>query len=95
VIRNDDEVVGMVNLLFSISTAQGGFVLIMEDVIIRPEYRGQGLGTIMLHYVEAFAKEKNFKRITLLADRLNESSQEFFKKQGYELSGLVPLRKVF
>ncbi|MFD2256672.1 GNAT family N-acetyltransferase [Luteolibacter algae] len=92
VIRNDDQIFGMVNMLFTISTARGGFVILMEDVVIHPHHRGQGYGSMLLDYVIAFAKQKNFLRITLLTDRISAESQEFFRKQGFEYSNMIPMR---
>lgn len=94
VVRNQDQIFGMVNLLFTISTARGGFVILMEDVVIHPDHRGQGYGTMLLDYVADFAKKKHFKRITLLTDRISAESQEFFKKRGFEYSNMIPMRKI-
>lgn len=94
VIRNQDQIFGMVNLLFTISTARGGFVILMEDVVIHPDHRGQGYGTMLLDYVTEFAKKKQFKRITLLTDRISAESQEFFQKRGFEYSSMIPMRKI-
>lgn len=94
VVRNHDRIFGMVNLLFTISTARGGFVILMEDVVIHPDHRGQGYGAMLVDYVVDFAKRKNFKRITLLTDRISAESQEFFKKQGFEYSNMIPMRRI-
>ncbi|MGB0291558.1 MAG: GNAT family N-acetyltransferase [Luteolibacter sp.] len=94
VIRNSDRIFGMVNLLMTISTARGGFVLLMEDVVIHPDHRGQGYGAKLLDHVFEFAKQKNFRRITLLTDRVSAESQEFFKKYGFEYSNMIPMRKI-
>lgn len=94
VVRTDDRILGMANLLFTISTAMGGFVLIMEDVIIHPDHRGQGLGAMLLEEVITFAREKEFKRITLLADRLSNESQNFFQRHGFRFSTLTPMRLI-
>ncbi len=94
VVRNDDQIFGMVNLLFTISTARGGFVILMEDVVIHPDHRGQGYGTMLVDYVAKFAKNKQFKRITLLTDRISAESQEFFKKQGFDYSSMIPMRRI-
>ncbi|HSJ02389.1 MAG TPA: GNAT family N-acetyltransferase, partial [Verrucomicrobium sp.] len=56
VLRNDHTLIGMVNLLFTISTAEGGFVILMEDVIVHPMHRGQGYGTMLLKHAIQFAK---------------------------------------
>ena len=94
VVRNKDRIFGMVNLLFTISTARGGFVILMEDVVIHPDHRGQGYGAMLVNYVIGFAKQKNFKRITLLTDKMSAESQEFFKKLGFEHSHMIPMRRI-
>ncbi len=94
VVRTNDRIFGMVNLLFTISTARGGFVILMEDVVIHPDHRGQGYGTMLVDYVADFAKKKHFKRITLLTDRISAESQEFFKKRGFDYSNMIPMRRI-
>jgi N-acetylglutamate synthase-like GNAT family acetyltransferase len=94
VVRNHDQIFGMVNLLFTISTARGGFVILMEDVVIHPDHRGQGYGTMLVDYVVDFAKKKHFKRITLLTDRISAESQEFFTKMGFDYSNMIPMRRI-
>jgi GNAT superfamily N-acetyltransferase len=92
VIRNEDRIFGMVNMLFTISTARGGFVILMEDVIIHPHHRGQGYGSMLVNHVIEFAKQKKFLRITLLTDKISAESQDFFQKQGFKYSNMIPMR---
>jgi len=94
VVRNDNAIFGMVSLLFSISTAAGGFALNMEDVIIHPEHRHQGYGTQLMEHVFDFARKKDFTRITLLTDKMSAESQSFFRKHGFEHSEMIPMRKM-
>ena len=95
VLRTDHKVIGMVNLLFTISTAEGGLVLIMEDVIVHPQHRRQGYGGRLLEHAIEFAKEKRFRRITLLTDRISADSQSFFQQHGFQFSKMIPMRLVF
>ena len=92
VLRNDDHLVGMVNVLFTISTAMGGFVILMEDLVIHPDHRGRGFGGMLLRHVIEFARQKDFKRITLLTDKISAESQNFFRKAGFEYSSMIPTR---
>lgn len=92
VYRWNDRILGMVNLLFTISTAEGGFVVLLEDVVVHHEYRGRGVGTQLLTHAIEYAKQKEFLRITLLADRINEQGHEFFAKLGFFKSQMIPLR---
>mgnify|MGYP003693971217 CR=1 FL=1 len=42
----------------TISTAEGGFVLVLEDLIVHRDYRHQGLGTRLLDYAVDFARRR-------------------------------------
>lgn len=95
VMRNDHALIAMVNLLFTISTAEGGPVILMEDVIVHPMHRGQGYGSRLLKHAIEFAREKKFRRITLLTDKISAESQRFFQKHGFTFSHMIPMRLVF
>lgn len=95
VVRTDYAIMGMVNVLFTISTAMGGFVILLEDVIIHPDFRRQGYGSQLVDYVIAFAQRKDFKRITLLTDKISEESQRFFESLDFHHSHMIPMRRTF
>lgn len=92
VLRRDRAIVGMINLLFTISTAEGGFVLLLEDLVVHKSYRDHGYGSQLLEYAMEFARQKNFLRITLLTDRPEIKSQAFFKRHGFSESSMIPMR---
>src|SRR5213078_26851 len=92
VLRRDGVIVGMINLLFTISTAEGGFVILLEDLVVHDSFRGHGYGSQLLEYAINFAKQKKFLRITLLTDRPELRSQNFFKRHGFFESHMLPMR---
>jgi GNAT superfamily N-acetyltransferase len=92
VLKNHGNILGMINLLYTISTAEGGFALNLEDLVVRKEHRRQGFGSQLLQYAIEFARQKDIVRITLLTDRLNADSQNFFKQHGFFVSNMIPLR---
>jgi GNAT superfamily N-acetyltransferase len=92
VLRRNGAIVGMINLLFTISTAEGGFVILLEDLVVHKEYQGQGYGSMLLKHAIEFAKQKNFLRITLLTDRPENVAQAFFRKHGFVESSMIPMR---
>ena len=94
VLRHNGTIFGMINLLFTISTAEGGFVILLEDVIMHHDYRAQGHGRRLLQHVIDYARKKDFLRITLLTDRLNERGQGFFAGFGFIPSKMIPMRLV-
>lgn len=95
VLKTDDRTLGMVSLLYSISTALGGKVAILEDMIIAEGFRQSGYGKQLLHEAIAFAKQRNCLRITLLTDFDNETAIRFYQRSGFNLSKMIPLRLVF
>ena len=95
VLRTDHMIIGMINLLFTISTAEGGFVILLEDLIIHPHHRRQGYGGRLLEHAIIYAKKKDFKRLTLLTDKISAESQEFFHQHGFSFSSMIPMRLVF
>jgi GNAT superfamily N-acetyltransferase len=90
--RSDSQVVGMVSLLFTISTAEGAAACWLEDMIVRPEQRGSGLGSRLLQHAVNDAKANGFARITLLTDRGNVGGIRFYERHGFRPSEMVPLR---
>jgi len=95
VLRSGAKIIGMINLLITISTAEGGFVLILEDLIVHKDHRGQGYGSRLLEHALGYARAKDFLRITLLTDKLENSARAFYEQHGFQQSGMVPMRYYF
>lgn len=94
VLRNDHSIIGMINLLITISTAEGGFVLLLEDLVVHRDHRSQGYGTKLLNHAIEFARIKGFSRITLLTDRPNDGAKKFYLAHGFMHSDMIPLRYI-
>ena len=92
VLRQNGAIVGMINLLFTISTAEGGFVIVLEDLVVHKKFQGKGYGRKLLQHAIDFAKQKNFLRVTLLTDRPENVAQEFFRHYGFVESSMIPMR---
>lgn len=92
VARQDNQIIGMIKLLFTISTALGDRVALLEDMVVSPNARGSGVGSCLLEQAIQFARLKGCKRITLLTDSTNESAQRFYQKHGFGFSAMIPLR---
>src|SRR5258708_12971541 len=63
VLRSAAQIIGMINLLFTISTAEGGFVILLEALIIHKDFRGQGFGRELPTYPIQNPNTKNFLQI--------------------------------
>ncbi|WP_299204502.1 GNAT family N-acetyltransferase [uncultured Amphritea sp.] len=91
--RNGDHIVGMVSLLYSVSTALGGRVCMLEDMVIAPDQRGSNRGTELLEGAITYAREQGVMRITLLTDQDNEAAQRFYQRQGFTHSPMLAMRR--
>jgi GNAT superfamily N-acetyltransferase len=95
VLKDDRKILGMVSLLYSISSALGGKVAILEDMIIHQDYRQKGLGKELLSEAIRFSKERNCLRLTLLTDFNNDNAIQFYQQFGFKKSEMIPMRLVF
>ncbi|MCW4241780.1 MAG: GNAT family N-acetyltransferase, partial [Candidatus Thiodiazotropha taylori] len=86
------EVVAMATLQLVVSTAEGGLVAWMEDVVVDADHRGQGVGEFLLSHINRWVESRGIKRVQLVADRDNRSAIEFYKKQGWQEINLNVLR---
>jgi ribosomal protein S18 acetylase RimI-like enzyme len=85
-------VIGMVSILFTVSTAEGGHAAWFEDMVVHPNWRGKGIGEQLLHEAINRARAAGCTRITLLTDSTNSVAIHFYEKAGFIRSGMIPLR---
>jgi len=94
IVRENENIIGMVNVLYTVSTALGARVGILEDMVVSSAGRGSGIGSKLLERALEFAREKGCQRITLLTDHDNDGAHRFYQKHGFSLSTMVAFRKL-
>jgi ribosomal protein S18 acetylase RimI-like enzyme len=85
-------VVGMVSILFTISTAEGGLAAWLEDMVVRPAWRRVGIGAQLLDAALEGARAAGCSRVVLLTDDSNVPAQRFYTQAGFVRSAMVPFR---
>ena len=90
---NDGKVLGMCTVQTLISTAEGGQVGLLEDLIVAADFRHQGIGAKLLAGAVNWADRRGLTRLQLLADKNNLPALNFYQKQGWQSTQLVCLRK--
>ena len=88
----NERIVGMVSMLFTVSTAEGGRVGWLEDMIVHPEQRGRGIGKQLLKEAIRCGRDNGCKRITLLTDDTNSEAMCFYARADFVRSQMVPFR---
>ncbi len=93
VAESGGKVVGMLTLQVLISTAEGGPVGLIEDMVVDESVRGRGVGKQLLSAMEAWAWDHGLTRIQLLADSANTGALRFYEREGWHTTQLVCRRK--
>jgi GNAT superfamily N-acetyltransferase len=91
----DGRVVGMVSLLYTVSTALGGKVAVLEDMVMESAWRGRGCGSVLCAAALAHARAAGCLRVTLLTEASNAGAQRFYARLGFAKSSMIPMRVVF
>ncbi len=82
VIDLDGEVIGMAIWFLNFSTWQGKHGIYLEDLYVKPEYRGRGYGLAMLKHLAALCVERGYGRFQWWVLDWNTPAIEFYKSQG-------------
>lgn len=75
-----------------ISTAEGGPALTIEDVVVAPLHRRQGLARQLLAHLALWGESQGARRLQLLADRDNTLALLFYQRLGWRQTQLICLR---
>lgn len=78
----DGNPVGFALFFYNFSTFLGKPGIYLEDLYIKPEMRGKGLGKIMLSFLGNLAIERNCGRLEWWCIDWNEPSIKFYKEMG-------------
>jgi GNAT superfamily N-acetyltransferase len=92
VMRETGTILGMVSLLYTVSTFLGGRVALLEDMVVDPAWRGQGHGRTLLQSAIEHARAAGCRRITLLTDEDNAPARAFYEIFGFAASAMRPFR---
>jgi ribosomal protein S18 acetylase RimI-like enzyme len=89
-----DQLIGMVTLQTLISTAEGGRVGLVEDLVVASGYRGRGIGRLLLKELEARARTLGLMRLQLLADLTNTDALDFYRAMNWSTTRMKALRRM-
>lgn len=90
---DDKSLCGMCSIQVLISTAEGGAVGLLEDLIVAADFRHQGIGKKLLAEAVAWSERRGLKRLQLLADKNNLPALTFYERQSWHPTQLVCLKR--
>lgn len=90
VFEEDGQIQGYGMIAKSFSTEFGKSCIWIEDIYIKDEYRGLGIGTLFLQYVEEKYPDSIFR---LEVEHENERAISVYKKCGYDFLPYAEMKK--
>jgi len=93
VCNDGQQVVAMITILYSISTALGAKVATFEDMIVAENHRSSGVGSRLIEHALKHVKNNGCKRVSLLTDADNHKAHRFYKEHDFELSTMRLFRQ--
>ncbi|MCM3629582.1 GNAT family N-acetyltransferase [Paenibacillus glycanilyticus] len=57
--------------------------LVVENVVVSPDYRGQGIGKMLMQKLEQFAEERGCSYIIFVSSGYREKAHQFYRALGY------------
>ncbi len=77
-------IAGYIALTFGYSIEFGGKDAFIDELYIRPEFRGQGLGTQTLSQIQQEARALNIQALHLEVARLNTRAQKLYVQANFQ-----------
>lgn len=65
--------------------------LVIEPIVVRPEYRGKGIGTALLEHMKIIAKERDSKYLSIKPVARNAQAMKLFHSAGFMNIGHVEM----
>jgi len=62
-----------------------GGLMQLKSIIVNREFRGQGVGTILLEQIEQSARKNNCPKIILETSAKHQDAIEFYLRRGYQI----------
>ncbi|MFJ7754211.1 GNAT family N-acetyltransferase [Peribacillus muralis] len=56
----------------------------LDTISVDPNYQGKGIGSALIQYVEEYAKQKGYSRVSLVVENVNEGASRLYNKLGYK-----------
>jgi GNAT superfamily N-acetyltransferase len=87
VMVKDDRLVGMAGLVKGCWYEKNGCYVRVLACVIKQDYRGQGLGKMLLQEVEKWAADISVNSVILSSGNREEriAAHQFYQRQGYEI----------
>jgi diamine N-acetyltransferase len=93
-LESGSEVVGYVVLTFGFSLEYAGVDAYVDELFVKPEFRGQGFASQALEFLTLECSRLNVVALHLEVDSTNQTAKKLYAKTGFKTTGRELLNKV-
>jgi GNAT superfamily N-acetyltransferase len=77
------DVAGYIVLTLGFSLEYHGRDALIDEIYVREDYRGRGIGTRGLEFIEGICRELEVKALHLAVERANRNAQAVYRRAGF------------
>ena len=82
------EIIAMLSIIFLPRLNQNSLELYIPELIVREKFQHRGVGKKLINHCMSIGREKKCHRIRLESGNKRKESHQFYKKLGFDQSGL-------
>ena len=83
-ITSDGRFVGYSVVTFGFSLEFFGRDAIIDEIYVRENFRGKGIGSRLLKFIENLCQEEKIYALHLEVNRINTKAQDLYRRMGYK-----------
>ncbi len=80
--NNKEEVLGFALIFKTYSTFKATSNYYVEDLFVFPEYRGKGIGSLLLGHIKEYAQKQRAKKVEWYVNKQNKGAIDFYHNFG-------------
>jgi GNAT superfamily N-acetyltransferase len=81
---DDDGAAGICVVCYAISTSMGTVVAKLDDVSVKADRRGEGIGTVLIKALKEQLTKESVKRIDVAVHLQNPAARAFYERLGFQ-----------
>lgn len=81
---DDDGAAGVCVVCYAVSTSMGALVAKLDDVSVKPDRRGEGIGTVMINALKEQLTKESVTRIDVAVHLDNPEARTFYQRLGFQ-----------